>query len=41
MRTGVNPAGTRLDPDEMPWEYFGRMDDEELTAVYLYLKGLP
>lgn len=38
MRTGVTPAGTTLDPDEMPWESYGKLDDESLTALLEYLK---
>jgi hypothetical protein len=26
---------------QMPWRPLGRMDDEELTAVYEYLTHLP
>lgn len=37
MRTGETPFGTSLS-DEMPWEEIGKMDDETLTAVLLYLK---
>jgi mono/diheme cytochrome c family protein len=40
LRTGVNPNGEALDPDEMPWEYFGRLNDEGLTAVYGYAKSV-
>lgn len=40
MRTGVTPAGNQLDPDEMPWEGFGKMDDVMLQAIYEFLKTL-
>jgi len=40
MRTGVDPNGHRLD-DQMPWRPIGRMDDDELAAIYQYLAGLP
>jgi len=40
LRTGVNPDGNELDPNEMPWEEFGRLDDESLTAIHSYLKGM-
>ena len=40
MRTGVDPNGHRLD-DQMPWRSIGRMDDDELAAIYKYLAGLP
>jgi mono/diheme cytochrome c family protein len=41
LRTGVDPSGHELDPAKMPWKSIGRMDDEELTAIYLYLSDLP
>lgn len=40
MRTGFDPYGHRLD-DQMPWRPIGRMDDDELAAIYQYLVGLP
>ena len=40
MRTGVTPGGKQL-IDFMPWKYFGQMTDEELKAVWLYLKSMP
>jgi mono/diheme cytochrome c family protein len=40
LRTGVNPAGHELN-EAMPWPYLGQMTDEELQAVWLYLKSLP
>ena len=40
MRTGVMPSGQRLKED-MPWKYFGQMSDDELRAIWLYLKSLP
>lgn len=41
LRTGVDPRNHALDPAIMPWKSIGRMDDEELTAIYLYLLDLP
>jgi mono/diheme cytochrome c family protein len=41
LRTGVDPSGHELDAAKMPWKSIGRMDDEELTAIYLYLSGMP
>jgi mono/diheme cytochrome c family protein len=38
MRTGVSPTRGPLDPDEMPWEYIGLLDDDELTALYEFVK---
>jgi mono/diheme cytochrome c family protein len=40
MRTGVDPSGHELSK-QMPWRPLGRMDDEELSAVYEYLTHLP
>lgn len=41
MRTGVTPAGKKLDPKLMPWQSMGKMTDDELKAIWLYLKTLP
>ena len=40
MRTGVDPNGHQTS-EQMPWRPLGRMDDEELAAVYKYLTHLP
>jgi mono/diheme cytochrome c family protein len=40
LRTGVDPAGYVLSA-QMPWQALGRMDDEDLAAMYLYLTSLP
>lgn len=37
---GVDPGGHEIGK-RMPWRPIGRMDDEELTAVYEYLTHLP
>ena len=39
MRTGVDPGGHKLS-EQMPWRPLGKMDDEELSAVYEYLTRL-
>ncbi len=41
MKTGTNPTGKPLDPDQMPWKEIGRLDDVELTALYEYVKSIP
>ncbi|MDX1414378.1 MAG: c-type cytochrome [Candidatus Promineifilaceae bacterium] len=41
MRTGVTPAGYELDTQYMPWQAYGRMTDDDLTAVFMYLQSLP
>ena len=40
IRTGITPSGRRLD-EAMPWQQFANMSDEELRAVWLYLRNLP
>ena len=40
MRTGIDPNGHELST-QMPWRPLGRMDDEELAAIYEYLSRLP
>lgn len=40
IRTGVNPSGRRLHPF-MPSRQIGRMSDDELRAIYRYLRTLP
>jgi mono/diheme cytochrome c family protein len=39
MRTGIAPGGNPIDPP-MPWQTIGRMDDEELTAMHIYLQSM-
>jgi mono/diheme cytochrome c family protein len=39
LRTGVTPDSQTL-TDQMPWRVLGRMDDNDLTAVYQYLASL-
>jgi cytochrome c553 len=40
LRTGTTPSG-RLLKEDMPWKYFGKMSDDELRALWLYLQSLP
>ena len=40
MRTGRRPDGTAVD-SMMPWFVFGQMSDQELGAVWTYLRSLP
>lgn len=37
MRQGVRPDGSRVN-EVMPWKEYSRMKDDELTALWLYLK---
>jgi mono/diheme cytochrome c family protein len=41
MRTGSNPDGEQMDPGFMPWPFLGRMTDDELSAIWLYLQAQP
>jgi cytochrome c553 len=41
LRTGVTPAGEQLDPELFPYQDLGQMTDDELKALWLYLKSLP
>jgi mono/diheme cytochrome c family protein len=41
MRTGVTKDGDTLDQAQMPWKELGQMSDDELAAIYAYLKSLP
>ncbi len=41
LRTGVDPAGHALNPDNMPWKLFSAMySDQELADIYQYLHAL-
>lgn len=40
LRTGTTPGGRQLS-QYMPWKYFGRMSDDELKAIWVYLQSLP
>jgi mono/diheme cytochrome c family protein len=37
LRTGVSPDGHHID-EAMPWKYYGNMTDEELEAIWLFLR---
>lgn len=41
LRTGQTPEHYQLDPNFMPWKSVGHATDDELTAIYRYLKTLP
>lgn len=40
MRQGVTPEGRTLRP-AMPWPWYAQMSDDDLRAIYLYLRSLP
>jgi mono/diheme cytochrome c family protein len=41
LRTGVTPAGRELRAEFMPWPTIGKMTDDELEAIWLYLQTVP
>ena len=41
MRTGETPDGIELRKAYMPWTSYRYMKDDELHAVWVYLKSLP
>ena len=41
IHTGVTPTGHALNPSEMPWKGFSNYSDDELKAIFLYLKTIP
>ncbi|HEX6940424.1 MAG TPA: c-type cytochrome [Longimicrobiales bacterium] len=40
MRQGRRPDGTAIDP-RMPWPYTAHLSDDELRALWLYLRAVP
>jgi mono/diheme cytochrome c family protein len=41
IRSGVNPNGKQLNPELMPWKRIREMSDDELKAIWLFLRSLP
>ena len=41
IREGRRPDGTTIDPEKMPWVRSSRMTDEEIRAVWTYVRSLP
>ncbi len=41
LRTGVTPEGITLRAGYMPWKSYKFMNDQELKAVWVYLRSLP
>jgi mono/diheme cytochrome c family protein len=41
MREGITPDGRQLEAEYMPYQIFGYMTDEELHALFSYLKTIP
>ncbi len=40
LREGTRPDGTKINPF-MPWQTMGKMSDDELLAIYRYLRTVP
>jgi hypothetical protein len=41
LRTGMRPGGEMLDSVQMPWTTFRDMTDEEIQALWAYLRSVP
>ncbi|MGD1146524.1 MAG: diheme cytochrome c-553 [Thermoanaerobaculaceae bacterium] len=41
MRTGKHLGGGREILPPMPWDWIGKMTDEDLSAIYAYLRTIP
>jgi cytochrome c553 len=41
LRQGTRPDGSVIDPEKMPWVRSGRMTDDEIRAVWMYMRSLP
>lgn len=41
IRTGSTPEGRIMNPKFMPWPGFAKLNDDDLNAIYLYLKSQP
>lgn len=41
IRTGVTPGRNQLDEENMPWNRFRLMTDDELRAIWSFLSSLP
>lgn len=41
LRTGRTPSGHEINPQQMPWPALGRMTDDEIGALFMYLQSVP
>ena len=41
LRQGKRPDGSVIDPERMPWVRSGQMTDDEIRAVWMYMRALP
>jgi mono/diheme cytochrome c family protein len=40
LKTGSTPEGKQLDPGEMPWVAFKNYSDDEMKAIFMYLRSM-
>jgi mono/diheme cytochrome c family protein len=40
LRTGNTPEGKKLDPTKMPWVAFKNYSEDEMKAIFLYLRSI-
>jgi mono/diheme cytochrome c family protein len=41
LRRGIRPDGSVIDPEKMPWVRSGQMTDDEIRALWMYMRSLP
>ena len=41
IRTGRTPSGRALDPQTMPWPRLANLTDDELNAIFEYVRSIP
>jgi cytochrome c553 len=41
LREGRRPDGSVINPEKMPWVRSGQMTDDEIRAVWLYMRSVP
>jgi hypothetical protein len=41
LREGRRPDGTVINSEKMPWVRSGQMTDQEIRAVWRYVRSLP
>jgi mono/diheme cytochrome c family protein len=41
LRQGTRPDGSVIDPEKMPWVRSGQMTDEEIRAMWMYVRSVP
>lgn len=41
IREGIDPSGNILDPNKMPWLVYRNGSDDDIRAIFDYMKVLP